>query len=149
MEGQTGEAWVHPKTSDVLLDNGKHKKKENTLFVLCRLQNVKRKEILQIRLWWYVLQNWAQLARPYWHEYVKKKTVLRKKNPWGRTDNSRHRGTTPSSPTYKKSNRKNNISASSGYCNEPELPGQISARRKQLAFLCNTGEDRMTGCSRI
>jgi hypothetical protein len=26
MEGQTGEAWVHPKTSDVLLDNKKHKK---------------------------------------------------------------------------------------------------------------------------
>jgi hypothetical protein len=42
MEGQTGEAWGHPKRTDVLLDNGKHKNRKITRFVLCRLQNVKR-----------------------------------------------------------------------------------------------------------
>lgn len=35
-----------------------------------------------------------------------KNIILRTKNPWGRTDTSRHRGTTPPSPTYKKKQQK-------------------------------------------
>jgi hypothetical protein len=36
MEGQTGEAWEHPKRSDVLLDNGKHTQKRK--YIVCFMQ---------------------------------------------------------------------------------------------------------------